>query len=1047
MNNKLDFLLKYLLLLIVAMGMSNLALSQQTITGVVTDSETGDPLIRASIRALGTEIGTFSEADGSYSLTVPDGATELEFSYVGYGTQRVSIGTSNIVNIELSSDNILDEVVIVGYGTERKSDLTGAVSSLKPGELLRERPVTSIDQLLQGTVAGVNFSINSGAPGAQANISIRGVGSLGSTQPLFVIDGFPLDNDNQFGSAGIGDQQQGLNPLAMLNPNDIESIEVLKDASATAIYGSRGANGVILVTTKSGQNQGGKISYNFRFDISEFPQERKIDVLGTEDWLNYRREGQLKAGEEPDWTEMQIDSIVALGIDNDWQDQIYQTGYTQDHQLSFTGGDDVTKYALTLGYTDVDGVTPNSNLTRYSGRLNLSRRMNNWLSAKANLSYSRSKSNQIQQASQTGQASRSVVLAGLLSPPTRNLNPELQDDDFIENPVLLAEEVLNDFDLSTLLGKVQLDMDLFPGMVFSNSFNFNSFETIRNQYLSRVTFNGDAEGGRSNYSVVKRFTFESEHLLRFNRQLFKGHRLNSVVGFTYREGDRETIKNQTSGFLNDNLTYFNPQGGTVTSGLERTRVVTQLASFLGRVNYSINGKYNFTVSGRYDGTNRLAEKWSFFPSGAAAWNMHEELFLKNVKSVSRLKLRASYGVTGRESVPPLSGVSTLISNTAIVGNQFVSALFAQSNALGGGSLGNPNLKWESTTQYNVGVDLGMFDNQLRLSVDLFRRNTENLLVGITLPFSAAFENTQVNAGEIQNEGIEIELGADIVKGDNFSWGISGTFTSVRNEVVDLGDIELITHGAWINAGDIALGSPLHITQVGSVVGAYYGYLTDGIYQNQEEINAGPEPGASPGDVRYKDVAGDFDADGNPIPDGQITPDDLTIIGDAIPDFIFGIANNFSYKNFSLSFFFQGSVGNDVINLNRYITDGLSSDVTSRNVRQEAYDNRWQGEGTTNTFPAISAGPLFDQRPSDFWVEDGTFLRLRNITIGYKIPFQANKIIRSARLFVTGSNLLLWTNYTGYDPEASARNVPTQAGVDFGVSAQPRVYSIGANLEF
>ncbi|MEL7118097.1 MAG: TonB-dependent receptor [Bacteroidota bacterium] len=1029
------------------MSISSLAISQRTITGVVTDSESKEPLIGANILAVGTDQGTTTEVDGSYTLVLTGDAKELEVTYVGYVTQVIAIGSSDVINIKLEAGEALEEIVVVGYGSVRKSDLTGAVSSLRTDKLLRERPVTSVDQLLQGTVAGVNFSVNSGAPGAQASMSIRGVGSLGSTQPLFVIDGFPLDNDNQFGSAGIGDQQQGLNPLALLNPNDIESIEVLKDASSTAIYGSRGANGVILITTKSGREGISKISYNFRMDISEFPTNRKIDVLGARDWLNYRREGQLIAGEEPDWTEVQIDSILAEGEDNDWQDQIYRTGYSQDHQLSFTGGDEVSKYALNLGYTDVEGVTPNSNLTRYSGRINLSRKMNDWLTAKANLSYSRSTSSQIQQASQTGQASRSVVLAALLSPPVRALNPELQDEDFIDNPVILAESVLNDFDLSTLLGKVQLDIDILPGLVFSNSFNFNSFETIRNQYLSRATFNGDAEGGRSNYSVVKRFTYESEHLLRYNRKLFKSHRLNAVAGFTYREGDRETIKNQTSGFLNDNLIYNNPQGGTVTSGLERTRVVTQLASFLGRINYSIDGKYIFTVSGRYDGTNRLAETWSFFPSGAAAWNMHEESFIKDLKSVTKLKLRASYGVTGRESVPPLSGVSTLVSNTAIVGNEFVSALFAQSNALGGGSLGNPNLRWESTTQYNVGVDLGMFGERYRLTVDLFRRNTKDLLVGVTLPFSDAFENTQVNAGEIQNEGIEIELGADILETNDFSWGISGTFTSVRNEVVDLGDIELITHGQWINAGDIALGSPLHITQVGNVVGAYFGYLTDGIYQNQEEIAAGPEPGASPGDVRYKDIAGDFDANGNPIPDGQITADDQTVIGDAIPDYVFGITNNFSYKNFSFSFFIQGSVGNDVINLNRYVTDGLSTDVTNRNVRQVAYDNRWQGEGTSNVFPAISPGPLFDSRPSDYWIEDGTFVRLRNVTLAYTIPFKRNNFIRSARIFVTGSNLLLWTDYTGYDPEASARNIPTQAGVDFGVAAQPRVVSFGANIEF
>lgn len=1016
----------------------------KTVSGTVTD-EDGNPVPGTTVVIKGTTIGTVTDINGKYSLEVENESDILVFSFVGMTTQEIPVAGKTNISVAMTNETEqLGDVVVIGYGTVKKSDLTGAVSSIKTDQL-QERPVTSLDQLLQGTAAGVNFSANSGSPGAQASISIRGVGSLGSTQPLFVIDGFPLDNDNnQFGSAGIGDSQQGLNPLAMINPNDIKSIEVLKDASSTAIYGSRGANGVILITTKSGNGKG-KISYNFRTDVSSFPKDRKIDMLGTRDYLNYRHEGQLNAGIQPDWTPVQIDSIVATGVNNDWQDLIYRTGYTQDHQLGFTGGNDVSKYDLNLGYTDVQGITPNSNLKRYSIRLNTSRKMNSWLTARTNLSYNQTASSQIQQASATGQASRSVVLGAMLQPPIATLNPEEQDDDYIGNPLIIAKETTNDFDISILIGSIQLDAELMPGLVFKNSFDFNSFESIRNQYLSRATYNGDAEGGRSNYSVVKRFNFETSHLLTLNKKVFKNHHINAVVGFTYRQGDRETVKNQTSGFLNDNLTYNYPQGGLVTSGLEKNKVVTQLASFLGRINYSINGKYIFTASGRYDGTNRLAQKWSFFPSGAFAWNMHEESFIKNITPLSKLKLRASYGVTGRESVPPLSGVSTLVSHTAVIGNTFVPALFSQTNALGGGALGNPNLKWESTAQLNLGFDLGLYKNRYRLTFDWFKRNTKDLLVFVTLPLSDAFGGTQINAGEIQNEGIEIELGANILEGD-FSWGVSGTFSSVRNEVLNLGGIEAITSGQWINSGDIALAQPLHITRPGSAVGSFYGYQTDGIYQNQAEIDAGPEPGASPGDVRYKDIAGAFDADGNPIPDGQINGDDETVIGDAIPDFVFGFTNNFNYKNFSLSIFFQGSVGNEVINLNRYVSDGLSSSV-NRNVRQEAYDNRWQGDGTSNTYPKISAGGLFDGRPSDFWVEDGTYVRLKNVTLGYKIPLKDSNFISSARVFITGSNLLLWTGYKGYDPESSARNTPTQAGVDFGVAPQPRVVSIGANFEF
>ncbi|NOR74990.1 MAG: SusC/RagA family TonB-linked outer membrane protein [Draconibacterium sp.] len=1019
---------------------------QKSITGTVTN-EAGETLPGVTIFIKGSTQGTVTNMDGEYTISnVPENAT-LHFSFVGMLAQEIIVGSQSTINVILANDYIgIEEVITIGYGTVRKSDLTGSVSSVNV-ESMKDRPIISADQLLQGSVAGVNMTLNSGAPGAGSSINIRGVSTInGSSQPLIVIDGMPMEDENNFVALDDGGSEQpALNPLAMMNPNDIASIEVLKDASSTAIYGSRGANGVILITTKKGK-RGGKINYNFRTDIANFPAERKIDMLGTREYLEYLNIG-LEEGGLPVTPQVEIDSIVNSAGNVDWQDEIYRTGITQDHQLSISGADDKTNYSVMVGYSDVEGIIINSYLKRYSIRNNFSRKVTDWLSVNTNFSYNRTISNQVQHSASFGSPSTSVVLAAMMQAPLYKTGDEYEDeeDTFSDNPITIATKVDNHYDVQSLLGRFGVDIDLFKGLTYKGSVNFNSYRSLRQSYKPRGTGAGDGAGGVASLGEADNFTYVLENLLNYDNTITEGHRLNAVLGFTYRNSMLNQLKHESSGFLNDNLTYNYPQGATVNGKVYKTKVETELASFLTRVNYSINNKYSFTFTGRYDGSSRLEQKWSFFPSGAAAWRVSNEEFMNDIKELSNFKIRASYGYSGRQAVRPLAGKTLLATATGISGEAWTTALLGNSQGAAG-TLGNPNLKWERTGQIDIGFDLGMFDNKVRVTFDWFKKNTTDLLLALPIAWSNSYEQYWTNLGEIENTGIEFEIGANIIN-NTFRWDVSGNYSTANNKVLDLGELDMLLGEKWMHAGGIRLNQPVHTAKVGHEIGAFFGYKTDGIYQNDAEVAAGPEPDAVPGDLKFVDIAGGFDDDGNSIPDGKITPEDQTIIGSASPDFIFGFTNNFSYKNFALSLFFQGSIGNEVLNLNRYITDALATGI-NRNIRQEVWDNRWQGEGTSNTFGRVrSDALLFNTRASDFLVEDASYVRLKNITFSYNIPLKTNKFISNARIYVTGSNIFVFTNYSGYDPEVSAKNKALEPGVDFGVFPQPRVFSIGANIEF
>ncbi len=745
----------------------------------------------------------------------------------------------------------------------------------------------------------------------------------------------------------------------------------------------------------------------------------------------------MNDGEPAKYTQQEMDSIVGLGVNTDWQDLIYGTGVSQDHQITFSGADDITNYAISGNYTTMEGIIKNSEFDRYGLRFSLDRKLSKKFKIGGKFNYSSVTSKMAKQSDRGGSESRSVTLAALFFKPMDSPfddSGEL-DEDLGDNPLITVNKLQDHLNVNTITGNVYGEYEIIEGLKFKSTFGINNNFIIREIYEPRGTYKGSAVGGLAIRKDNRQNSYLTEHLLTFDKKINK-NRLNAVIGYTRQEWETKLMQNEASSFINDNLGYNYLQGAGNTAPTITQNVKWGLASYLARINYTVNNKYIFTVSGRADGSTRLGEgnKWAYFPSGAFAWNAQKESFLKNVDQISELKIRTSYGLTGSQAVNPLQTKTNLAVDYYPNNGVFMTGILGN-GAGASGNFGNPNLKWETTSQVDVGFDLGLYNNRVRLTFDYFEKRTSDLLINLSLPESTGYSSYWTNLGEIENKGFELELGADILSKD-VKWTFSGNISTYKNKVLDLGGLDAIYGQKWINAGGYSLNQPMHIAQVGSSIGAFYGYNTNGIYQNDAEVAEGVEPDARPGDYRFVDTNGD----------GEISPDDRTIIGNATPDFIFGITNNVSWNNFDLSVFVQASIGNELINLNRYVIDGMASG-NGKNISQNAWDNRWQGEGTSTTFSRPrSDNFIYKNQLTDLIVEDGSYIRIKNVNLGYNIPLK-NTAITSAKIFVNATNLLTITDYSGYDPEASASTRPLEPGVDFGVFPQPQTYSLGVTVEF
>jgi TonB-linked SusC/RagA family outer membrane protein len=1005
-----------------------------SVTGTITD-EKGEPLPGVSIVVAGTSNGTSSDSNGKFSLRVSDKNAKIIFSYVGYISRELTVGNQTNLSVTMQVDSkALDEVVVVGYGTVMKSDLTGSVSKIS-ADKVNERSISSVEQMLQGQVSGVQITQNTGAPGAGITFNIRGATSVsGSNQPLVVIDGYPVDSDNGTVKMSGGSQSGYLselpsdNALANLNPADIESVEILKDASATAIYGSRGSNGVVLITTKRGKSGRDRIEYSFRYDLSKLP--KTIDVLNTRDYIKYSNEAYLNSGQDSIYKSAAIAELEKTNTD--WQDLIYQTAVTQNHQLSISGGMDKMKYAVQLGYLGQEGIVKNSKFERGSIRINLDREISRKFKMGLSMSGSMSRNKAAMQSSNRDDVSTSVVHGALRSRPmvTPFTAEDELDQSYVGNPLTLVNLADDQNRVTTVLANVFAEYTILKGFTFRVNGGVNNSASQRDFYHPRGTTLGNLEGGYAYRGTLGSFNYLTEYTLNLNRTFAKKHRFNAVAGYTWQEWNRRSFGLSALNFPNDNQLYYNIAGANSISKPVTSTQQWALSSFLGRLNYSFNNRYLLTFTGRADGSTRLAagSKWAFFPSVAVGWNLHNETFMKGLTVLNEFKIRASYGLSGNQAIAVGATKATLGITNAVV-DQGVRTGYVQSN------MANDKLHWENTKQTNIGMDLSFFNNKLDFEFNYYNKRSVDLLIALVIPPSNGFTRYNTNLGTVENHGYEFDLGVKPLTGP-LQWNVSGNFSINRNKIINLGGVQSFVGPTFQAVG----GQTLHIAEVGNPIGSFYGYRINGIYQNQEEVDNGPVDSSTPkpGGFKYVDINGD----------NNITAEDREIIGNPYPDFIFGLTNNLTWKGISLSVFFQGSIGQDVINANRFYLDALTRGIQT-NVNREAYEGRWTGEGTSNVYPApTTSSTPFNSRFTDFIVEDASFVRLKNVTLSYGFPTGSIRFVRNLKVFASASNLLTFTKYKGYDPEISSKaDNSMMPGVDSGSIPQYRTFSAGINIGF
>lgn len=1042
---------KYLLFLFFALTLSATYLVAQTpqsdirVRGTVA-SNSGEPLEGASIKVRGKNLGSATNAKGEFSIGV-DPRAVLIITHLGYKRLEVPVERRTEINIVLEESvaTLEDVVVSVGYGTVRKSDLTGAVSTVR-FEGINENKVVSVPEGLQGKIAGVQIITNTGEPGSGMTFNIRGKTSItGSNQPLIVIDGQPIESGLGATMAGIaldgGAEIPPADPLASLNPNDIASIEILKDASSIAIYGSRGANGVVLITTKSGKSGNDKLTYTSRFDVSMLPKQLKM--LSSLDYMIYRNEAYLNDGgpgltpgdplTKP-YSDFQLDSI-SKAININWQDEVYHKAFSQDHQVSFSGRDAKSNYLISGNYSDQKSIIKNAGYKRYGFRVNYERHLSNRLTVGINTYYSLANRLYGQQSNWTGILGSSAVMGALSFNPLQSAfdaNGDL-DENFANNPVLVTSLVKDKTQIRTLISNFTLTYKLTENLKYELRAGVNDLYSLRNLYYPTGTFIGNtapngsatrADNSNSNYLV--------DNILTYKKTINDKHSINAVGGFSYQQWRSAQTSVTNQNFPSNALTSYNMASASSPGRTYTTDQSRALASIIARLNYSFDRRYNLTLTGRYDGASRLAEgnKWQLFPSLGLGWNVSNEKFFTS-KTISQLKFRTSYGIAGNENIAIGATQATYGLNYVVLGTAIQPGYIVDNFA-------NPSLGWEITKQFNVGADIGFAKNRISFTIDAYKKTTTNLLINLSLPGSAGYNNYYTNVGEIENKGIDIEGTFKILTG-KVRWDAGANFSTFDNKVISMGPSDIIYGRGFLAGGAVLLGQPLHVAKTGYPISSFWGYKTDGIYQNAAEIAKGPEPlTAKPGDVRWVDTNGD----------GKITDADKTIIGNPSADFTYGFNTNLSYNRFTFSMNIFGSHGGDILNINRWIVGGNNT-TGNYNLFQDAWDGRWHGEGTSNLYPRVSTNPVrLRQRFPDWMVEDASFIRLQSLTLGYNFNVGRSSKISSFRVYVTGTNLITLTSYSGYDPNVNSFGQNSiNSGVDFGTLPQPRTFSAGLEVSF
>lgn len=1025
--------------------------------GKITTADDGEALVGATVSEKGTTNGTTTDADGNFKLNVSGNAT-LVVSFIGYTAQEIPVNNRKTINVALKSDQQqLQDVVVVGYGTQRKKDLTGSIVNLTSKDLVPVPSATSVDQMMQGKVAGVQISQTSGAPGGNVNVVIRGISSItGGNSPLYVVDGYAIGTggggsdlstfaSNSYSASGIASSSSTnrINPLSTINPADIESIQVLKDASATAIYGSRGANGVVIITTKRGKQGKPTISFEHSTGIQELA--KKIKLLSPQQYAEYVAEGRDNAwvfagGKATDPNNIRSTATQVkpefrnpaqfANQGTDWQDIIFRQGLVQNYQLSAAGTSKDVGYYVSGGFYDQKGIIIGSNFKKFTLRTNIDAQLTERLKLGASFSGAHSYGDF---ARAEGHLQfRGLISAALASDPTIPVyNPDgTPYSEFssptgipVENPVVIAAEFSDKRNNTNVFTNNYLQYEFAPGLLFKSSIGVNYSNNITRLWKSSKVGLATSRTGAATAGVteIKSLNWLNENTLNYRHKYGTLHDLDALVGYTIQKNTDEILQAGATDFPTDDVPYL--AAGAVTSGTNY-KSEWSMMSWLARVNYTLAGKYLFTATVRADGSSRFGaqNRWGTFPSFSVAYRLSDESFMKPASFISDMKIRASYGISGNNLIPNYASQGLLGILRNVQGGQVVSGVVPN-------SLANDVLTWEQSVQTNLGLDLSLFQNRLSFVFDAYRTYKKNLLLNVILPAASGFGSSVQNIGEVENKGLELTINSQNIAKGPFQWSTDFNISWNRNKVLALN-----SESSRIQTSDF------QVAQVGQPISSFRLLNILGVFQTQEEVNSSPKqhPRVQPGDFRYQDVNGD----------GTITAADRTIVGSPWPDFTWGLGNRFSYKNLSLNISLNGSQGNEIyfqggeVSLNGA---GVQNQLASMNDRWRSVENPGAGlysRAIRNDyafgFSSVTTKYLFD----------GSFVRIRNVNLSYAFPQPlASKLkLQALSVYADVTNLYTFTKYPGYDPEGSTTgdNV-ARSGIDFFAYPNPRTYTLGLRV--
>lgn len=1036
------------------------AFAQSTVSGKVTAAEDGGALVGATITEKGTNNGTTADANGNFKLNVGGNAT-IVVSFIGYTLQEIPVNNRSVINVVLKTNQQqLQDVVVVGYGTQRKKDLTGSIVNLSNKDLVPVPSATSVDQMMQGKVAGVQITQTSGAPGGNVNVVIRGISSItGGNSPLYVVDGYAIGtggggsdlstfSSSSYTASGIASSSSTnrINPLSTINPSDIESIQVLKDASATAIYGSRGANGVVIITTKRGKMGKPTISFEHSTGIQQLA--KKLDLLSPQEYAEYVAEGRDNAwvfaggkASDPNSVrstatqvkpEFRNPAQYANQSGTDWQDVIFQQGLVQNYQLSTSGTSKDVNYYVSGGFFDQKGIIIGSNFKKFTLRTNIDAQLTDKLKIGASFSGAHSYGDFARAEGHLQY--RGLISAALASDPTIPLydasgNPYSEFSSPtgipVEHPLIIAAEFSDKRNNTNVFTNNYLQYELAPGLVFKSSVGVNYSNNVTRLWKSSKVGLATSRTGAATAGAfeIKSLNWLNENTLNYRHKFGERHDLDVLAGFTAQKNTDEVLQAGASDFPTDDVHYI--AAGAVTSGTNY-RSEWSMLSWLARVNYTLAGKYLFTGTIRQDGSSRFGAKnrWGMFPSFSAAYRLSDEAFMRSVPFISDLKIRASYGISGNNLIPNyasqgLLGISRNVSNGQVVSGVVPS------------SLANDVLTWEQSVQTNLGLDLSLFQNRLSFTFDAYRAHKKNLLLNVILPAASGFSSSLQNIGEVENKGLELTINSQNVAKGAFQWNTDFNISWNRNKVLALNSAT-----ARLQTSDY------QVAQVGYPISSFRLLNILGVFKTQEEVNNNPKqhPRVQPGDFRYQD------ADGN----GTITSADRTIVGSPWPDFTWGMGNQFSYKSLRLNISINGSQGNEI-----YFQGGEVS-LNGAGVQNQlaTMADRWRSE--TSPGAGLYSRAIRNDYAFGFsagttkFLFDGSYVRIRNVNLSYAFPQSVvNKLkMQALSVYADVTNLYTFTKYPGYDPEGSTTgdNI-ARSGIDFFAYPNPRTYTVGLRVTF